>query len=261
MIKLSLFSFLALALSLTAEVELPSPVSVIGIRGATGPTGSTGPTGPTGPTGATGISGTTGATGATGITGATGPTGPTGPTSLIAGPTGARGITGATGVPGATINGATGTTGGTGITGPTGASSALASRFIFIYSTDAQVIADNTDVTFNTLETASSGFTFTPPSTQITVGTGGIYQVDFSANSPGVAQYGVAVNGIAIVGTSYRSAQTGTTQVKGQAIVTIPAGGIVTLRNTVGSASTLPVDAGGTAPGSPSASLALQLIN
>lgn len=98
-----------------------------------GPTGATGPccTGPTGPSG-----GPTGVIGPTGQSGATGATGP-----CCTGPTGASGVTGPTGISGST--GATGPAGDTGATGPTGAqgeSGAGIQGYLFVYTTEQDVI-------------------------------------------------------------------------------------------------------------------------
>ena len=208
---------------------------IIGATGATGPTGATGAAGATGITGPTGAAGATGATGATGPTGATGATGGTGPT----GPTGATGVTGATGP--------TGATGATGVTGPTGATGAI-SDYAYIYNTGAETVAVEGDTTFDTNGPMTAGFSHVPGSATVTVNSTGVYSIDFSIReSTGAAQFALADNGTVIPSTIFGGGIS-EVQLSGQAIVSLVAGDVLTLRNHTSSGTiTLTTSAGGSA--------------
>ncbi|WP_143328829.1 collagen-like protein, partial [Clostridium beijerinckii] len=187
--------------------------------GATGPAGDTGVTGPTGDAGATGPTGDTGVTGPAGDTGATGPAGDTG----VTGPTGDTGVTGPTGD--------TGVTGPTGPTGPTGAGLA-ADGYVYQLATiaDATVIG-GADVPFSN-NGPLSGVTHTPGTTTVTVSTAGVYEVNYGVSiTAGIgAQIAIAVNGTVDASTPI-SALVATGEISGNAILTLAAGDVITLRN------------------------------
>jgi len=195
-------------------------------KGHRGPTGATGATGATGPTGANGATGPTGATGNTGANGATGPTGATGNTGA---------------------NGATGATGGL-------------SQFGYIYNLTPRTVAIEADVIFDSNGIITPGITHSPGTTQIVVTTPGIYEVTFSVSGTQSSQFALFLNGALVAGTIYGSGA-GTQQNNGQALISIAAGDVLTLRNhssaaAVGLASTV----GGTQANA-NASIVIKLLS
>jgi hypothetical protein len=216
-------------------------VAVCGLRGATGARGrrgARGATGVAGVTGATGAAGTTGAAGVAGATGANGATGPTGPAGLQ----GVTGATGATGSPGAT--GATGPTGATGATGPTGATGAAgSSHYGSLFLTSNVAVTNNSPVPFNVVG-SSSGFLFGPGGF-ITVGSTGVYRVDFIVTTQeGATTFQLVVNNVPVPGTSAGS-DTGGVATPGQAVLSLAAGDLLELRNESGVAKTVTASHGG----------------
>lgn len=243
----------------TGRTGATGPTGATGRTGATGPRGLTGPIGPQGPQGTPGLNGLpgpqgvtgstgptgaggTGSQGATGNTGATGPTGPTGNTGPT-GLTGPAGATGNTGLTGAT--GATGQTGATGVTGPTGIT---ITEYAYIYNTAAQVVALESDVSFDTNGSILGLISHPAGSSIITLSNAGTYRVDFSVTGTAANQFTLFVNGIANPGTTYGSGAVNQ-QNTGIAIITVLAGTTLTLRNhtSSGGAVTLQTLAGGTA--------------
>lgn len=218
--------------------------------GATGVTGDIGPTGPSGgppgPTGPTGSTGGTGAIGATGpcCTGATGATGDAGPPGDV-GPPGDAGLTGATGTAGP--EGPVGPTGPccTGATGAVGPA-ASAAAYAYVYNLTGQVIAIEADVPFDSNGVITPGITHAPGSSTILFDTPGDYEITFSVSGTEPNQFALFLNGLLVPGTIYGSGA-GTQQNTGQAIVTIAAGDVLTLRNhSSASAVTLATPIGGT---------------
>ncbi len=228
------------------------PPGPIGITGATGPSGATGLIGIIGPSGATGLIGIIGPTGATGPIGITGPSGATGPIG-ITGPSGATGPTGITGPSGATgptgITGPSGATGPTGITGPSGATGLTASglsQYAYIFNTAAQVVALEAPILFNSNGVMTSGFTFTPGTSQMMVTNAGDYKISFSVSGVEPNQFALFLNGAPVTNSVYGSGA-GTQQNNGQTVLTLAAGDILTLNNhTSAAAVTLQTLAGGT---------------
>ena len=157
--------------------------------------------------------------------------GPAGPT----GPAGPRGQTGATGP-----RGATGPTGATGPQGPAGQPD-----YAYVYNTTAETVAVESDVTFST-NGPLSGFTHTAAGAPIGVVSTGIYLVRFSVTGTQAGQFTLMDNGAAVAGTAYGSSSA-PEQDQGQAIMSLTAGDVLTLRNHTSSTSvTLETLAGGT---------------
>jgi hypothetical protein len=215
------------------------------------PAGPVGPRGATGPQGKQGVKGDTGATGPRGLRG--GETGPQGPRGL-AGPAGARGLTGpqgAQGVKGATgpagiagINGTNGangapgingTNGATGATGPAGGSGG-SSQYGYIYNLNAQVVPLETAVIFSSTGVHSAGITHGLGSSDIIVVNKGDYTVTYSVSGTEPNQFALFLNGVAVAGTVYGSGA-GTQQNTGQAILSIGANDVLTLRNHTSAAA------------------------
>jgi hypothetical protein len=238
----------------TTGPQGPTGTGVTGATGATGvpgqPGGATGPTGVTGapgqPGGATGPTGLTGAgpTGATGVTGTPGSAGTTGATGVTgAGPTGPTGVTGA-GPTGAT--GTPGTVGTTGATGATGASEGILD-YAYVYNLAAQVVPIEADVIFDSNGPITAGFTHILGTNVISVISGGVFQVIFSASGVEPNQFALFVNGApASPGAVYGSGA-GTQPNTGPTIITMATGDALTLRNHSSAAAvTLQTLAGGT---------------
>ncbi|EPY2277339.1 hypothetical protein ACXAT3_002082, partial [Clostridium sporogenes] len=247
------------------------PTGIQGIIGPTGIQGITGPTGIQGITGSTGIQGIAGPTGIQGITGPTGPQGITGSTGIqgIAGPTGIQGITGPTGIQGVTgptgiqgvtgptgIQGVTGPTGIQGVTGPTGIQGVtgttginqLGTIYVYRDLTTSLILSTNQSVSYNNAGPINpiSLYSFTPPSTNITINETGIYRISYTiltATSNGIAE--VFINNVPVPGSAHRA--TGNNEIVGivdTEVTTAPA--LLQIRNvdtqnlTIVSASTIP---------------------
>jgi hypothetical protein len=169
---------------------------------------------------------------------------------------GADGATGPTGPQGAT--GPQGVTGAQGVTGPTGTTGL--SEYGYVYNTGAQVVAIEADVVFDTNGVLTGGIGHAPGTSQVVVTNPGIYKVTFVVSCVEPNQFALSVNGTAIAGTVYGSAN-GTQQTTGQGILTLAAGDVLTLRNhTSASAVTLQTLAGGTEINT-NASLTIEKLN
>lgn len=205
------------------------PAGPAGSVGPAGPTGAVGPAGPVGPVGPAGSDGSAGPAGAVGPAGPTGPAGPVGP----AGPTGAAGPAGATGAPGPP-----------GPTGPAGSSGL--SQYGYVYNLGAEVVPVEADIAFDTNGVLTPGITHPPGAAGITFVDPGTYKITFSVSGVEPNQMALFVNSALVSGTVYGSGA-GTQQNIGQAILTIAAGDILTVRNhTSAAAVTLQTLAGGT---------------
>lgn len=164
-------------------------------------------------------------------------------------------IIGATGATGET--GPIGVTGATGITGPTGATGPqISSVYGQIYKTTTQSVTSGSAITFNT-NANLSGISHTAPSGNIVVNTEGTYFISFSVTVQSVIlaakahAFAIYNNGALVANTNYgittpgiSLTATGDYQVTGSAIITVTAGNTLTLRNTTGSAITLPTNIG-----------------
>lgn len=220
---------------------LPGTAGPAGLTGATGPTGPAGIVGTMGPAGAAGPAGLTGATGPTGIAGLAGAAGSTGATGATgtAGTGGAPGAAGATGATGATgVSGINGSAGAPGATGATGPSAAAGSAYLHLYNLSAQVVPLEADISFS--NSSSTGFAGQSP---LNAGT---YLVMFTVSAVEPNQFTIYQNGAPVAGATFGSGA-GTQMTTGQAIITMAAGDIITLRNHTSTAAvTLQTLAGGT---------------
>jgi hypothetical protein len=225
------------------------PQGVQGEAGATGSQGAAGSTGPVGPAGATGSRGETGPTGAEGLQGvqgevgapgATGSQGGTGSTG-VAGPQGEEGVEGPAGPAGPTdAEGPTGAEGPAGAVGPTGATGPAGSnglsQYAYIYNRGGETVALEADVTFDSNGAMTPGVEHAPGSAGIKVVEAGTYELTFSVSGTEPSQMAIFLNGTLIPGTIYGSGA-GTQQSTGQAIFTVPAGAVLTVRNHTSSAA------------------------
>ncbi|HVE67970.1 MAG TPA: hypothetical protein VNB64_05250 [Solirubrobacteraceae bacterium] len=195
-----------------------------------------------------GVQGQTGAAGATGATGATGPTGDTGPTGP-AGPDGDQGIQGPAGT--------AGSDGAAGATGPEG-TNGLA-EYAYVYNLGAQTVPLESSVTLDSNGVMTSGIQHAVGSGDITLVNEGDYKVTFSVSGTEPNQMALFVNGVLVPGTIYGSGA-GTQQNTGQAIVSVGAGDVLTIRNHTSSAAvTLATPIGGT-QGSVNASISIEKV-
>ena len=158
------------------------------------------PAGPPGPVGATGTTGTNGLNGTNGLVGAAGPVGPKGDT---------------------------------GATGPAGTGS---SEYGYIYNLSAQVVPLEAAVTFSDNGIGTAGFTHGLGSAEIVVINQGIYKVTFSVSGTEPNQFALFLNGVVVKESVYGSGA-GTQQNNGQAILSIGANDVLTLRNHTSAAA------------------------
>lgn len=106
----------------------------------------------------------------------------------------------------------------------------------YIYNLTPQVVARNADILFDSNGVMTPGITHILGSTQIIVSVPGDYEVTFSVSGTESNQFALFLNGSQVAGTVYGSGA-GTQQNNGQAIFTIPAGGVLTLRNRLSAAA------------------------
>lgn len=152
-------------------------------------------------------------------------TGPEGP----AGPQGAQGPAGEEGPAG---EGGPAGPAGTGVIG-------------YFYNLEPSVIAIEGDVSFSN-NSVLAGFTHNAGQSEITITASGMYEIAFSVTAVESNQFAIFVNGALLPGSVYGSGA-GTQQNNGQAIATLAAGDIISLRNhTSAAAVTLQTLAGGT---------------
>ncbi len=213
------------------ECACPGVPGPAGVAGPAGPAGPPGPAGPKGETGATGAVGNKGKNGATGLAGPAGPTGAAGAMGLTGatgpvGPPGPMGPTGATGPAGPT--GPTGPAGTNGVNGTNGSSGS--SDYGYIYNLTAQTVAIDAVVFFDSNGVLTAGITHGLGSSDIKIVNAGDYKVNFSVSGTEPNQFALFLNGVQVPGTVYGSGA-GTQQNSGQAILTIGANDVLTLRN------------------------------
>lgn len=163
----------------------------------------------------------------------------------VVGTTGATGATGPVGV-----TGATGFIGTTGATGPP-----VTTTYGQIYNTANQSVTSGSAITFNTNANLSN-ITHTTSTGNIVVGTDGMYLVTFTVTAQSVIlvskplAFAIYNNGTLVPNMNFGitspsvSLTTGDYQLSGSAMVSVSSGDTLTLRNTTGSAITLPTGIG-----------------
>jgi hypothetical protein len=111
----------------------------------------------------------------------------------------------------------------------------------------AATVAAGAAVPFANNGSMTAGIAHTPGNSTITFTNAGVYRVEFIASVTEPGQLVLALNGIEIPSTVYGRA-TGTSEISGQAILSISAGDVLTLRNPTGNspALTFTPNAGGT---------------
>ncbi len=251
----------------------PGAAGSQGVQGNVGPAGPQGPSGAAGPAGATGARGAAGADGQQGVQGNVGPAGPQGPGGAAGvpgapganGTTGDAGRTGATGPPGP--RGDTGASGPSGPAGATGATGAAGqdgrnglSQYGYIFNTDGETVPLEAAINFDANGVLTPGITHAPGATGVTLVETGDYKFTFSVSGVEPGQFALFVDGAVAPGAIYGSGA-GTQQNTGQAILRLPAGTVVSLRNhTSAAAVTLQTLAGGT-QANVNASLAIEKLS
>ncbi|MBQ2795800.1 MAG: collagen-like protein [Oscillospiraceae bacterium] len=207
---------------------IAGPAGPQGIQGIQGPAGETGPAGPQGPIGLTGPAGPQGPIG---LTGATGPQGPAGETGAV-GPQGPIGLTGPAGPQ-----------------GPAGTVLGFADFYALMPGDNADAVAAGADVDFPQDGPNSGNGIARTSASSFTLADAGVYQVTYFASVDEAGQLVLTLNGVEIPYTVVGRA-TGTSQITGSAIITAPAGSVITVRNPEGTATalTLTPNAGGIDP-------------
>jgi hypothetical protein len=120
------------------------------------------------------------------------------------------------------------------------------SQYAYVYDLSPQSVNVESAITFDSNGPMSSGISHPPGAAGITVADAGIYDVQFSVSAVQANQFAVAVNGVVVPSTIYGSGA-GLQQNVGQAIIAVPALGVLTIVNhTSAAAVTLQVAAGGT---------------
>jgi hypothetical protein len=204
------------------------PQGLEGVRGEVGAAGATGPTGPQGETGPSGAPGAQGGEGPPGEVGPAGPEGPAGPP----GPPGDAGQDGAPGIEG--TQGPAGPAGATGATGPPGSNGL--SQYAYIYNLGLETVALEADITFDSNGVMTPGISHAPGNAGIGIVEAGTYEVTFSVSGTEPNQIAIFLDGTLVPGTIYGSGA-GTQQNTGQAIVVVPAGAVLSIRNHTSSAA------------------------
>ncbi|MGE6516516.1 collagen-like protein [Lysinibacillus sphaericus] len=137
-----------------------------------------------------------------------------------------------------------GITGGVPVTPPTTCSGLC--EYGHIYNLSAETVAVEADIIFDTTGIVTTGITHVPGTSQIFVTTPGIYEVIFSVSGVEPNQFTLFLDGAPVPGTVHGSGA-GTQQNTGHAIISIPSGGFLTLRNHSSAAAViLQTLAGGT---------------
>ena len=128
--------------------------------------------------------------------------------------------------------------------GPAG-SNGLA-EYAYVYNLAAETVAIEADVTFSSNGVMTSGITHALNGSAIVLANAGDYKITFSVSGTEPNQMALFVNGVQVLGGVYGSGA-GTQQTTGQAIVTVAAGAVLTVRNHSSAAAvTLATPIGGT---------------
>jgi hypothetical protein len=103
-------------------------------------------------------------------------------------------------------------------------------EFGYIYNLTPQTVPIEAAVLFDSNGIITPGIVHTLGTSEIIVNIPGVYEVTFSVSGTQPNQFSLFLNGSPVPGTVY-GAGGGTAQNNGQAIFTIPASGVLTLRN------------------------------
>ena len=232
-------------ISAIGSAGLASLVGAIGPQGVAGLVGGIGPQGIAGLVGAIGLQGLTGLVGAIGPAGVAGLVGAVGPQG-IAGLIGAQGIQGLAGIVGP--QGVAGIAGEVGLTGPQGppGPAGTISEYGYVYNASLETVAIDADVNFDANGLLTPGITHAPGTSVIGIGPAGIYEITWLASGVEPNQFALVLNA-ALVPESRVGSGAGTQVSEGRAILNVPAGSTLSLRNSASAAAvTLQSLAGGT---------------
>ncbi|MBR9649289.1 DNRLRE domain-containing protein [Clostridium tyrobutyricum] len=202
------------------------PIGPQGVQGPAGTNGVDGIQGPAGPTGPAGAQGLAGAQGPQGPQGVQGPAGVDGPQGSV-GPTGPQGIQGPTGPQGP--QGPQGPAGADGATGPANGLNAYG----YIYNLQDSMAIANGDILFSN-NGYLNGIAHTTGTAEISITQTGIYEINYIISTTinsNTASLAIAVNGFVQPSTQV-IVLLGAGKTSGNAVLTLNAGDIITLRNT-----------------------------
>jgi hypothetical protein len=134
------------------------------------------------------------------------------------------------------------------------------SQYAYVYNLSGQVVATEAPITFDSNGVLSAGITHAPGDAAITLANAGTYLITFSVSGTEPNQMGIFIGGVPVAGTIYGSGG-GTEQNVGQAILTLPAGSVLTVVNHTSTAGiTLATPISGT-QASTNASVVIEEIN
>jgi len=130
----------------------------------------------------------------------------------------------------------------------------------YIYNLGPETVAVEADIIFDSTGIVTPGITHVPGTSEIFVTRPGIYEVTFSVSGVEPNQFTLFLNGVPIPETVYGSGA-GTQQNNGQAIIAIPSGGILTLRNHSSAAAVILQTLAGGTQTNVNASIILKLLS
>jgi hypothetical protein len=134
------------------------------------------------------------------------------------------------------------------------------SQYAYVYNTSLETVQVEDDVSFDTNGLMTSGITHTAGTVGIHLVNAGTYKVTFSVSGTEPNQMALFVTGVLVPGSVYGSGA-GTQQNTGQAIINVPAGAVLTIRNHTSAAAVgLQALAGGTQPNA-NASVAIEKLD
>ena len=144
--------------------------------------------------------------------------------------------------------------------GPAGpAGSGGLSEYAFIYNVAGRTIPLEADIVFDSNGVMTTGITHAVDSASIVLVNSGTYKITFSVSGTEPNQMGLFVDGVLVPGSVYGTGA-GTQPNTGQALATVAANAVLTLRNHTSAAAVgLQALAGGTQDNS-NASLAIEKI-
>ena len=129
-----------------------------------------------------------------------------------------------------------------------GGGAAAAAGYGHVFNLGGQTVALESDVVFDSNGALSSDIAHTPGTSSIVIATTGIWQVSWIVTAIEPNQFALFLNGTAVPSGTYGSGA-GTQQNSGQAILSLSAGDVVSLRNHASSSAvTLHDSAGGSQP-------------
>jgi hypothetical protein len=111
-------------------------------------------------------------------------------------------------------------------------------EYAYIYNTGAQSVILGGSVTFDTNGPITASISHTAGTASTVLASAGTYRFTFIVEGTAANQFTIYVNGVAETSSVYGTG-VGSTPNIGQAIITVPAAAVITLRNTTLGAITL----------------------